>query len=89
MRTVNLKAITAELVTWPEFIEYAKSNSPDPHWSFMYKGKPVTHENDSCYLIPSNEGQMLKFSPDCVLLIREDGSMFTLLSSDLNNAISK
>lgn len=89
MRNVSLKAIIAELVTWPEFIQYAKENSPHPHWSFVFKGMPVTHENDSCYLIPSNEGQVLKFSPDHVLLIREDGTMFTLLSSDLSNAIAK
>src|SRR3546814_20198851 len=27
-------------------------------WHFSYKGHPLTHENDDCYLIPTLEGTM-------------------------------
>lgn len=86
MKKIKLKSLECEMITFYEFIQYAKENSPEPHWSFMFNGKPVTHENDSQYLIPSNEGQTLKFNKDEVLIIRPDGTMFTLLSSDLYNA---
>lgn len=86
MKKIKLKSLECEVITFTEFVQHAKDNSPDPHWSFMFKGKPITHEHDSQYLIPSNEGQTLKFNKDEVLIIRPDGTMFTLLTSDLYNA---
>jgi hypothetical protein len=86
MYKLKLKAQDVEVITFPEFVQYAKENSPEPHWSFMFRDKPVTHETDSWYLIPTKEGQTLNFTPNEVLVIRQDGTMFTLLSSDLHNA---
>ena len=86
MYKIKLKEQEVEVITFPEFIQYAKENSPAPHWSFMFRGKPVTHETDSRYLIPTKEGQTLNFTPDEVLVIRPDETMFTLLTSDLHNA---
>jgi len=44
-------------------------------WSFSYAGHPVTHENDSCYLIPTLEGAM-KMGRDDMLITGVKGEIY-------------
>lgn len=44
-------------------------------WSFSYAGHPVTHENDSCYLIPTLEGTM-KMGRDDMLITGVKGEIY-------------
>lgn len=36
-------------------------------WSFDYKGHPITHENDDCYIIPTPEGSMMMCRGDVLI----------------------
>lgn len=64
--------ITEQMEAWTfdEFVQYGLDNGANVEngmpWSFNFKGFPVTHENDDCYLIPHfgetkrfNRGDML------------------------------
>ncbi len=57
------KPVVIEAITFDELIEYGRLNGASivngMPWSFDYKGKPITHENDNCYLIPTLEGTMM------------------------------
>lgn len=44
-------------------------------WSFTYKGHPVTHENDDCYLIPTLEGTM-RFGRGDMLIAGFEGEIY-------------
>ena len=44
-------------------------------WSFSYAGHPVTHENDSCYLIPTLEG-IMKMGRDDMLITGVKGEIY-------------
>lgn len=56
------KPVVIKAITFDELVEYGKShggnNVNGMPWSFEYAGKPITHENDDCYLIPTLEGIM-------------------------------
>jgi hypothetical protein len=73
------KPVVIEAITFEEFIEYGKNNGGNIvngfPWSFSYKGHPVTHENDECYLIPTLEGT-LRFTPDDVLITGVKGEIY-------------
>ena len=47
-----------DAITFRELVEHGKINGSvfveGVPWSFDYKGFPVSHENDECYLITSN-----------------------------------
>jgi len=54
------KPVEIEAITFDELVEYGKANGANivngMPWSFNYKGHPITHENNDCYLIPTLEG---------------------------------
>ena len=56
------KPIVIEAITFDELVEHGVAQGAPCHngmpWSFDYKGQPITHENDDCYLIPTLEGSM-------------------------------
>lgn len=56
------KPVVVEAITFDELVEYGRANGANivegMPWSFSYKGHPITHENDNCYLIPTLEGTM-------------------------------
>lgn len=62
MSKFRKKPVVIEAITFDELVEYGKANGAnivnDMPWSFQYKGQPITHENDDCYLIPTLEGTM-------------------------------
>ncbi len=77
-----------EAVTFDEFLEYGKKNvkhsslsSNDMPWSFDFRGLPVTHENDECYLITSQK-DMLSFTPDHILTVDRLNGMTLYLKED-------
>jgi hypothetical protein len=71
-----------EAISFQEFIEYGKNNGANivngMPWSFEYKGLPVTHENDECYLIPAEPGTHNLFTPNDMLVTGEGGKVFPL-----------
>jgi hypothetical protein len=73
------KPVVIEAVTFEEFVEYGKKNGGNivngMPWSFKYKGHPVTHENDECYLIPTLEGTM-RFTPNDMLITGVNGEIY-------------
>lgn len=44
-------------------------------WAFHYKGHPITHENDDCYLIPTKEGTM-RFNRGNMLITGVEGEIY-------------
>lgn len=56
------KPVVIEAIMFDELVEHGKAAGANcvngMPWSFQYKGYPITHENDNCYLIPTLEGTM-------------------------------
>ena len=55
------KPVVVEALTFDELVSYglaATGQVVGIPWSFEFKGQPITHENDDCYLIPTLEGTM-------------------------------
>lgn len=44
-------------------------------WSFEYKGQPITHETNDCYLIPTLEGTM-RFERGDMLITGVKGEIY-------------
>jgi hypothetical protein len=79
MALFRKKPVVIDAITFDEFVEYGKNRGAnivnDMPWSFYYNGHPVTHENDSCYLIPTLEGTM-KFTNSDVLITGVNGEIY-------------
>lgn len=60
MATYIKKPVVIEAITFDELVAHGIANGANVTngmpWSFIYKGHPITHENDDCYLIPTWEG---------------------------------
>lgn len=73
------KPVTIEAVTFEEFvaygIEHAESLNNGVPWHFKYKGHPITHETNDCYLIPTLEGTM-KFNRGEMLITGVKGEIY-------------
>jgi hypothetical protein len=75
------KLVAVEAITFEELVEYGRNNgatyggTPGIPWSFSYKGHPITHENDDCYLIPTLEGTM-KFIRGDMLITGTKGEIY-------------
>jgi hypothetical protein len=56
------KPVVIEAITFDELVEHGRAQGVPLHdgmpWAFYYKGQPITHETDGCYLIPTLEGVM-------------------------------
>ena len=65
-----------EAITFAELVQYGRDNGANivngMPWSFHYKGQPVSHENDSCYLVGTIP---LYFTPEDFLVTAENGGM--------------
>lgn len=61
-RTFRKKPVNIKAIEFDELVAYGIANGAavidGMPWSFKYKGHPVTHENNDCYLIPTLEGTM-------------------------------
>jgi len=76
------KPIEIEAITWEEFVEFGKKQSPKDAkehngmaWSFEYNGHAITHKNDECYLIPTLEGTH-NMTPDDMLITGVKGEIY-------------
>ena len=73
------KPVVIEAITFEEFIEYGKAHAENlvdgMPWSFEYKGHPVTHTNDECYIIPTLEGEY-SFTPSDMLITGVKGEIY-------------
>lgn len=74
------KPIAIEFFTFEEIVNYGKAVAPetingDRAWSFQLFGYNITHENDSCYIIPTSEGSH-NFTPDDVLIKGIKGELY-------------
>lgn len=62
MARFRKKPVVVEAITFEELVKHGKLNGGNMvsgmPWSFDYKGYPITHENDNCYLVPTLEGTM-------------------------------
>lgn len=55
------KPVVIEAITFDELVAHGKLHGASVNgipWSFEYAGKPITHETDDSYLIPTLEGVM-------------------------------
>jgi len=73
------KPVVIDAITFAELIEHGKetgSNLVDGMpWSFEYEGHSITHENDQCYLIPTEEGTM-NMTPVDMLITGVQGEIY-------------
>ena len=60
MAKFRKKPVVIEAITFDELVKHGLENGANVNngmpWSWNYKGHPITHENDQCYLIPTLEG---------------------------------
>lgn len=80
MAKYRKKPVVIEAITFDELVEHGRgcgANIVDGMpWAFDYKGHPITHENDECYLIPTLEGTM-KFTPADMLITGVNGEIYS------------
>ena len=73
------KPVVIEAITFYELVGHGIASGGNVvngmPWSFEYQGHPITHENDTCYLIPTLEGTM-KFTPDDMLITGVQGEIY-------------
>lgn len=77
------KTIFVEAITFDEFVAYGIANGGNVvngmPWSFSYKDRGVTHEDDNSYLIcsPDALGGIMEFRRGDMLVTDRDGNMST------------
>jgi len=74
------KQVVIEAITFNEFvihgINFKGANIVHGKpWYFEYKGYPITHENDTRYLIPTLEGTM-DMTPNDMLITGVEGEIY-------------
>ena len=73
------KPVVIEAITFDELVEHGKAQGAQLYngmpWSFTYRGQPITHETDDCYLVPTLEGSM-KFQRGDMLIAGVKGEIY-------------
>lgn len=73
------KPVEIEAITFDDLVAHGIASGGNVvngmPWSFQYKGQPITHENDSCYLVPTLEGTM-KFNRGDMLITGVKGEIY-------------
>ena len=73
------KPVVVEAITFADLVEHGKANGGNivngMPWSFEYKGHPISHENDECYLIPTLEGTH-NMTPSDMLITGVKGEIY-------------
>mgnify|MGYP001576269416 CR=1 FL=1 len=73
------KPVVVEAMNFDELVEYGKNHGANMvdgmPWSFEINGRPISHENDNCYLITTLEGTM-KFNRGEMLIIGVKGEAY-------------
>lgn len=89
MAKFRLKPMIVEAITFDELIAYGLTQTDNIYnnrpWSFKYKGVPIYHETDYCYLIggtePFTENHLLIIKDNDVSVVEKDA--FELMSESL------
>lgn len=77
------KPVIIEAITFDELVchgraEYVREGREMPYempGAFSYKGHPISHENDHCYVIPTLEG-VAYLTPSDMLITGVDGEIY-------------
>ena len=73
------RPVTIEAITFDELVQHGRDNGANivngMPWSFQYKGHPISHERDDCYLIPTAEGT-LYMTPEDMLITGIKGEIY-------------
>jgi hypothetical protein len=76
------RPVVIEAITFEELVAHGLASNEKGAsavngvpWSFKYKGHPITHENDDCYLIPTLEG-IMKFNRGDMLITGVQGEIY-------------
>lgn len=72
MAKFTKKPVTVEAITLQELVDHGRRVAPESinggmPWSFTYAGHHISHENDTCYLIPTLEGTMKMGTGDMLI----------------------
>lgn len=83
MAKFRVKA-TVEAITFDELVEIGRQQNPSSAgmpWSFKYQDRPITHENDNCYLVPCLMG-LFRFNRGDMLVTGLTGELFVKSAED-------
>lgn len=73
------KPVVIEAFTFDELVQHGRDNGANivngMPWSWKFRGHPITHENDDCYLIPTLEG-MMKMGRSDMLIVGVKGEIY-------------
>lgn len=73
------KPVIIEAITFDDLVKHGIESGANivdgMPWSFSYKGHPITHENDECYLIPTLEGTH-NMTPNDMLITGVKGEIY-------------
>lgn len=80
MKLFRKKPVVVEAITFDELMAHGRRVAPESinggmPWSFAYAGHHISHENDTCYLIPTLEGTM-KMGRDDILITGVKGEIY-------------
>ena len=86
MAKFKMKPMVVEAITFDELIQYGLTQTQNIYnnmpWSFEYKGIPVTHETDDCYIVGT---ERLKKNH----LLVEKGNEISIVEKDTFDLISE
>ena len=93
-RDIEFAVITPEperKYTFDQFVQYGRDNGGNivggMPWSFQFHGRPVSHENDNCYLITTKAGKTMRFERGDVLVLGADD--FITITSIAEHSVMK
>lgn len=73
------KPVIIEAITFDELVKHGVDTGcpivSGMPWSFQYRGHPITHEDDNCYLIPTEEG-IMRFERGDMLITGVKGEIY-------------
>ena len=73
-----LATVTIQVVDFNDLVIFGKTHGANTvngmPWSFQFYGRPITHETDTCYLIPTSE-KMVHFELGDVIAIMPNNEM--------------
>lgn len=86
MAKFKMKPMVVEAITFDELIQYGLTQTQNIYnnmpWSFEYKGIPVTHETDDCYIVGTE-----RFTKNHLLV--EKGNEISIVEKDTFDLISE
>jgi len=76
MSVFRIKPVVVTAITFDDLVQHGRDHGANivngMPWSFAYKGRPISHENDDCYLI-TDGGKTHQVRRDAVVVIDSQG----------------